>query len=272
MQHEQYGKSNIGFFDSGIGGLTILSSVITHLPEYNYLYYGDTKNLPYGDKSEEEIYQYTEEAMRYLFEHDCAVVIIACNTASAETLRRLQDTFLVEEYPDRRILGVIIPTVEELIEGHAQRALLVGTKRTVDSKKYNLELAQRGVNHMELLSVPTPALVPLIETGNTMQAYAILADTIERNRGVDTVVLACTHYTLLKNMIRRTYGDSLHVISQDEVVPCKLESYLENHPEIKKQLGREGEYTMHLTKERKEYTVMMSRFMPGDILDKFTSI
>jgi len=272
MQQKKEGNGKIGFFDSGIGGLTILGSVITHLPQYNYLYYGDTKNVPYGDKSEEEIYQYTEEAMRYLFSHGCVLVIIACNTASAETVRRLQDTFLVEEYPDRRILGVVIPTVEELINSDSKKAMVVGTKRTIDSRKYDIELEKREVTHIDLLSVPTPALVPLIETGNLMQAYAILAEEIEGNRGVDTLILACTHYTLLKNMVRRTFGDSLIVISQDEVIPQKLEQYLENHPEIVEKVGRGSLYEMHLTKERKEYASMMSRFMPDHILEKFTAV
>jgi len=261
----------IGFFDSGLGGLTILGSVIDRMPEYDYLYYGDTKNLPYGDKSEEEICRYTEEAIRYLFEHDCALVVIACNTASAETLRRLQDTFLKEEYPDRRILGVVIPTIEELIAGGSKKTLLVGTRRTIDSRKYDIELQKRDVTHIKLESVPTPALVPLIESGNVMQAYSMLAEVVE-GRGVDTIILACTHYTLLKNMLRRTFGNSLHVISQDEIIPEKLEDYLNRHPEIENRVSENGEYTMHLTKERKEYKDMMARFMDAKILNQFTGV
>ena len=272
LKQQNRGVESIGFFDSGLGGLTVLGSVIAHLPDYNYLYYGDTKNLPYGDKSEEEIYKYTEEAMRYLFDNGCALVIIACNTASAETLRRLQDTFLVNEYPDKRILGVVIPTIEELVESGAKQALLVGTKRTVESHKYDKELTKREITHIDLLSIPTPLLVPLIESGNLMQAYSILAEVIEKQKDIDTVVLACTHYTLLKAMVRRTYGDALHVLSQDEFVPKKLEAYLANHPEIEEKIGKGGIYTMHLTKERKEYTSMMSRFMADYILEKFTYV
>ena len=108
----------IGFFDSGLGGLTILKAVTQALPSYDYEYFGDTAHVPYGNKSEEEIYELTKAGVEHLFEQECALVIIACNTASAETLRKLQDTFLKEEYPDRNILGVIIPMVEEVLECH----------------------------------------------------------------------------------------------------------------------------------------------------------
>ena len=125
----------IGLFDSGLGGLTILRAVVKQLPQYDYVYYGDTANLPYGDKSEAEIYDLSVAAMDYLFGEGCALIIVACNTASAETLRKLQDEYLPKHYPERRILGVIIPTVETLIADGVEAALLLATKRTVESQK-----------------------------------------------------------------------------------------------------------------------------------------
>jgi glutamate racemase len=130
----------IGFFDSGLGGLMILKAVAKALPEFDYEFYGDTANLPYGDKSEAAIYELTKQGVEHLFKRDCALVIVACNTASAETLRRLQDEYLPESYPDRRILGVIIPTVEEVMQEKYSNAILLATKRTVESKKYEKEL------------------------------------------------------------------------------------------------------------------------------------
>jgi glutamate racemase len=106
----------IGFFDSGLGGLTILKAVVKELPQYDYVYYGDTLHLPYGDKTEEEIFTLTKTGIEYLFEKGCVLVIVACNTASAETLRKLQDSWLLETYPDRKVLGVIVPTLERVLE------------------------------------------------------------------------------------------------------------------------------------------------------------
>ena len=127
---------NIGFFDSGLGGLLILKAVARALPQYDYIYFGDTANLPYGDKTETEVYELTKAAIEELFNRDCLLVIVACNTASAESIRRIQDTYLKEEYHDRRILGVIVPTVEEVIEKGFKRAILLATTRTVESGKY----------------------------------------------------------------------------------------------------------------------------------------
>jgi glutamate racemase len=228
----------IGVFDSGLGGLTILDAIHARLPEYDYIYYGDTKNLPYGDKSEDEIYVLTKRAVIELFECDALLVIIACNTASAESLRRLQDTLLVGPYEDRRILGVIIPTIEELIDSGAKRTLLIGTRRTIDSHKYERELEKRDVRNLNLMSVPTPELVPLIESGRMDEAYAVLDNHLVPRIGeIDTLILGCTHYTALKGYARTKYG-GLRIISQDEIIPKKLEAYLRKHLEINSRLTR----------------------------------
>jgi glutamate racemase len=229
---------HIGVFDSGLGGLTILDAIRERLPHYDYIYYGDTKNLPYGDKSETEIYELTKRAVTELFEQDSLLVIIACNTASAETLRRLQDTMLINVYKDRHVLGVIIPTIEMLLESGAERALLIGTRRTIESHKYDTELAKHPRSTCELTSVATPELVPLIESHNMNAAYQVLDRYLSPQAGkVDTFILGCTHYTTLKQHVRETYP-GLRVISQDELIPDKLEQYLHAHPEIETALTR----------------------------------
>lgn len=239
----------IGFFDSGIGGLNILRAVEEYLPQYEYLYFGDTKNVPYGDRSESEIYELTRQAMVWLFEHDALIIIIACNTASAETLRKLQDEFLPQAYPGRRILGVIIPTVEMLLEEGSHKVLLVGTQRTIASKKYSLELLKRNkVAAVAVESIATPTLVPFIEAGDIERASMELDSAIKNRVGeVDTLVLGCTHYTVLKNYVRESYPNLQRVISQDELIPIKLEQYLDRHPELKSQLGRGNTRSVHLT-------------------------
>ena len=261
VQSQFVGTEKIGFVDSGLGGLTILAAVRKVLPEYAYVYYGDTAHVPYGDREEEEIYELTKAGMTHLFESGCALVIIACNTASAETLRRLQDTYLPHAYPDRRILGVVTPTIEDLIESGAKDALLIGTRRTIGSRKYEIELQKRNITHLALRSVMTPELVPFIESGEIGNATEAAIHTIEREgKGVDTVILGCTHYVLLKDVVRDHFTEQgIQVLSQDEIIPRKLAQYLMNHPEIESRLSRKGTYELFLTAAGKEYDVLCNR-------------
>lgn len=262
--------SKIGLFDSGLGGLTILKAVTAKLPDYDYVFYGDTEHLPLGDKTEEEIYSYTKAGVEELFKRGCTLVIIACNTASAETLRRLQDTFLAEEYPDRRILGVIIPTIEELIDSEASGALLIATKRTVESKKYERELEKHG-SDIRLRSVATSKLVPLIEAGKpaeaTEAAVQIIKEQMEKTRGIDTIILGCTHYAKIKDALRasftNTQGSRPIILSQDEIIPNKLATYLKNHPEIESRLSKGRTRTIHLSAHRPDYDQITSELLGG---------
>jgi len=254
----------IGFFDSGLGGLTILKSVATVLPQYDYAYYGDTKNLPYGDKSEAEIFQFSKTAIEQLFENDCALVVVACNTASAETLRVLQDTWLPKNYPERKILGVIVPTVEEVIESDAKNVLLIATKRTVESNKYQVELRNRFKSVVKLEQIATPELVPLIELNELEAATTAAVSRIEGAAGEsEVVILGCTHYTQIKEQLRAHFGDSKIILSQDEIIPKKISEYLSNHPEIKTKLTDTGERSIHLTEHRVDYDILISQFLGG---------
>lgn len=257
----------IGFFDSGLGGLIILRAVARALPQYDYYYYGDTAHLPYGDKSEAEIYQLSQVAMEYLFARDCALVIIACNTASAETLRRLQDEWLPAHYPNRRILGVIIPTIETLITASSQRAILLATNRTVSSGKYERELALRGDSTCALTVIATPRLVPLIEAGDITVALDLVWETVlPYLGGHDTIILGCTHYAELKDGLRaRLEAREWRgvVLSQDEIIPQKLATYLGAHPEIAELLSENSTRTIHLTTHRPEYDRIAGQLLGG---------
>lgn len=261
---------NIGFFDSGLGGLLILKAVARALPDYDYLYYGDTANLPYGDKSEAEIFALTKAAIGELFKKDCALVIVACNTASAETIRALQDTYLKEEYPDRRILGVIVPTVEEVAELGSSRAMLLATKRTVESGKYERELAKLNPD-ITLTSVAMPTLVPLIEAHKDDEALACAESVVgEHAREGDVVILGCTHYTLLKDELRAKYED-VTFIAQDEVIPKKLASYLGRHDEITSRLTNTGKREIQLSLYRPDYDRLTAEFLGGVYLPEDTA-
>lgn len=254
---------NIGFFDSGLGGILILKAVARALPQYDYVFYGDTANLPYGDKTEEEVYELTKRALDELFLRDCSLVIVACNTASAETLRKLQDTYLKEEHPDRRVLGVIVPTVEEVIEGGCTRAVLLATARTVNSGKYARELAKLP-HSCELIAVATPELVPLIESSKQEEAVAAAIAVLDTEaREGDVVILGCTHYVLLKDELRTHYGDRLTFIAQDEVIPYKLQEYLDRHPEIQEKLSQTGKRQIVLSEHRADYDRLLAEFLNG---------
>jgi glutamate racemase len=259
----------IGLFDSGLGGLTILKAVVKELPQYNYAFYGDTANLPYGDKTEEEIYEMTKEGVRHLFEVGSALVIIACNTASAETARRLQQEFLPEEYPNRKILGIIVPTIEVLDFDVPTSVTLIGTKRTVESGKYLLELEHKGNGNTVLTQIATPELVPLIEMNELEIAARTAIERIESTeQNSKVLVLACTHYTQIKDRLREHFKNTKTVISQDEVIPTKLADYLIRHHEITAQLTHGGERNIHLTAHRPDYDHIMGQFLGGVYVDE----
>ena len=228
----------IGLFDSGLGGLAIGHAIMTRLPQYDYLYLGDTKRVPYGVRSQATIHQFVAQALEFLFSQDCRLVILACNTASAESLRKTQQEYLPKLYPDRRVLGVIIPTAEEAVARSCGKKLgVLATASTVESDAYGREL-RRLRPDCEVIQQPAPLLVPLIENDGIRYMEPVLEDYLRPllNQGVDAVLLGCTHYCLIKGQVRRL--TPVPVISQDEVVPEKLADYLRRHPEIDDDLGK----------------------------------
>lgn len=246
----------IGIFDSGLGGLAIAQAVMARLPAYDYLYLGDTKRVPYGGRSQETIHEFTSQALKYLFERDCQLVILACNTASAEALRKSQQEYLPVNYPTRRVLGVIIPTAEACFEdGPVKRVGVLATLSTVESNAYERELL-RQCPSVSVCQMGAPLLVPLIEHDGLKYAGPVLDDYLRPllGAGIDRLVLGCTHYCLLKDEIRaRTL---VPVVSQDEVIPEKLADYLLRHPEIETLLDRSGCREYHVT----DITMAYSRF------------
>lgn len=257
----------IGFFDSGLGGLVILKAVAKMLPLYDYEFYGDTANLPYGDKSEIEIRELTRLGILHLFKRDCLLVVVACNTASSETLRYLQETILVGEYADHRILGVIIPTVEVVMERGDKRVTLLATKRTVESEKYKREFAKYD-QAPELITTAETRLVQLLEAGEVEKANAIIkthiVEAIKNN--CDSLILGCTHFSLLKEYARSISGGELNVIAQDELIPLKLKQYLSLHKEIEVHLSHLGRRTIYLTNPNQRYDKIISSILEGKFM------
>ena len=166
-----YHSMKIGVFDSGLGGLFTMKSVVKSLPEYDYVYLGDTKRLPYGSRSHETIYEFLKEGVDFLFSKNCALIIVACNTASAEALRTLQQEYLPKKYPNKKVLGMIVPIVEECAQ--YKTVGLIGTSATIASGAYQKESARQGAK-TKIVGLPTPLLVPIIENGEIGETRLVL--------------------------------------------------------------------------------------------------
>ena len=258
-------QMKLGVFDSGLGGIMVARALREALPDIDMVYLGDTLHVPYGNRSEATIYAYTKGCMDYLLDkEDCQLVIMACNTASASALRKLQQGWLAETYPERRILGVIVPTIEYALDRGYTKIGLIGTDYTVHSNVYEEEL-QKINPAIEIVQVNTPLLVPLIEHDGMQWVNDILDHYIEPliAQGIDALILSCTHYICLKDLIRRRYG--LDVLSQDEIIPVKLQDYLNRHPESNDILGRNSEEMFGVTDLTPNYTAKASGFYGRDI-------
>ncbi|MCC6597422.1 MAG: glutamate racemase [Alphaproteobacteria bacterium] len=254
----------LGVFDSGLGGILITRAIREHIPDIDILYLGDTLHVPYGNRSEKAIYTYAERCIDYLFKQDCQLIVMACNTASASALRRLQQEYLPRHYPHRRILGVIVPTIEYALERGYTNIGLIGTNYTVRSEVYREEL--RKINPaIRIHQINTPLLVPLIENNGMKWVEDVLDDYLAPllTKNIETLILSCTHYVCLKDLIRQRYG--LHVIAQDEIIPLKLAEYLERHPEISTVLSRTGQTDFCVTDLTQNYLESASFFYQSPV-------
>jgi len=243
----------IGVFDSGFGGLTVLKEIVNLLPGYDYLYLGDNARAPYGIRSFEVVYQYTLDAVKWLFSQGCPLVILACNTASAKALRTIQQKDLLHLAPERRVLGVIRPVTEQI--GATTRSRHVGifaTPGTVRSESYLIE-----INHffpdIAVTMEACPLWVPLVENneiGNPGAEYFIqkhVDRVFSRDPKIDTLILGCTHYPLLIESIRKFLPSGVTLINQGHIVAVSLSDYLRRHPEIEGVCTRNGGRTFYTT-------------------------
>ena len=277
----------IGVFDSGFGGLTILQSIRQLLPEYDYVYLGDSARAPYGTRSFEVIYEYTLQAVRYLEAHDCRLIIIACNTASAKALRTIQQRDI---NPDKlRVLGVIRPTVEAVATLNAQHIGILATPGTVSSGSYLIELQKVDPN-LEVSQQACPMWVPLIENNEInspamdfyIKKYIDLLFVKDSN--IDTIILGCTHYPLIKDKITaylQATGNGQEITSkntsplrepwegslifQGEIVANSLRDYLHRHGEIDTKLSRGGQCEYLTTDVTEKFEASASLFLSEPI-------
>lgn len=250
----------IGVFDSGLGGLVITKAFIEAMPDYDYVYYGDTKHLPYGEKTSGRILNYTLEAVKFLIAQDCAIIIIACNTATSIALRYIQQRFIPIYAPDVKVLGVVIPTVEESLNPQTRKVGVVATNATVRSHIYQTELLKIN-NSLEIQEIATPALVPAIESDDFVKAEELVKTYAAQFCKIDSLILGCTHYPLLKEFFRK-YLPAVQVVSQDELMGTKLKDYLRRHPEIDIKLNRNGVYKFGVSKLNRHYQQLASVLFP----------
>ncbi|MEI6580760.1 MAG: glutamate racemase [bacterium] len=256
----------IGIFDSGVGGLIIAKAIRQTMPEYDYVYLGDTKRVPYGSRSHETVFEFTKQGVDYLFKkEDCAIVIIACNTASARALRRIQQEYLpvynesrsILGESKRNVIGVLIPTAEECAK--YKKVGIIGTTGTIASNTFPNEikkilalrnLGEGGNKKTQIFQNPAPMLVPLAEEGEKVLAKPFLIKYLKPLlvKKPEAIALGCTHYPFFKNEIKkiilaqRSLGGvgakNIKIISQDEIIPKKLKDYFARHPEIEKKLSK----------------------------------
>ncbi|MFR9165981.1 MAG: glutamate racemase [Dysgonomonas sp.] len=247
----------IGVFDSGYGGLTILSDIQKLLPQYDYIYLGDNSRAPYGSRSFDIVYQFTKEAVEYLFNAGCNLIILACNTASAKALRTIQQKDLPLINPDKRVLGIIRPTAEIVGDitrnGHIG---ILGTTGTILSQSYDIEVKKLHPD-CQVTGLACPMWVPLVENneheggGADYFVQKYIDQLLEKDADIDTIILGCTHYPLLLNKIKKYVPQHIKIISQGKYVAESLEDYLKRHTEIESVCTKNGN-TIYCTTESEE--------------------
>ena len=264
-------KGPIAVFDSGYGGLTILQGIRESLPGHDYIYLGDNARTPYGPRSFDVVYEYTLEAVKKLFSLGAHLAILACNTASAKALRTIQQNDLPHIDPDRRVLGVIRPSVEAVgrftQSGHVG---VVGTVGTVLSESYPLEIKKMSPEII-VEQEACPMWVPLVENnefagpGADYFVKKNLLALFGRDPEIDTLVLGCTHYPILLDKIRKYTPEGVKIISQGNIVGESLKDYLKRHPEMDGKCTRGGTVKFYTTEHPDKFRQTAGIFFDGDI-------
>ncbi len=264
-------KGPIAIFDSGYGGLTILESIRKELPDYDYVYLGDNARTPYGSRSFDVVYEYTLEAVKKLFSLGAHLVILACNTASAKALRTIQQNDLPGIDPNRRVLGVIRPSVEAVGEyTKTNHVGVVGTVGTVLSKSYPLEIKKISPG-ITVEQEACPMWVSLVENsefdgdGADYFVEKNLKTLFEKDTEIDTLILGCTHYPLLLPKIKKYIPEGVQVISQGDIVSKSLHEYLNRHPEMDEKCSKGGAVKFYTTEHPEKFRQTAGIFFKGEI-------
>ncbi|MBT6691572.1 glutamate racemase [Candidatus Parcubacteria bacterium] len=266
----------IGVFDSGFGGLTIFKDIETSLPQYNYIYLGDNARAPYGNSDQETIYEYTKQAVDYLFGQGCNLIILACNTASAGALRRIQQEHLPDKYPGKNVLGVIRPLVEEVSQMTKNKIVAVmGTLSTVKSRTYIEEFLEQD-GSIDVMQQACPLLVPLIEKSweNRPEVDLLIREYVAelKDRKPDIVVLGCTHYGFVHDLIQEHFGKRTRVLDSGVIVAKKLADYLKKHYDLVPMAKGKPKRIFLTTNSRKIFDQAAEKFLGRQIKSKKVKI
>lgn len=268
-------------FDSGFGGLTILKEMVRLSPRREYLYLGDNLRAPYGNRTQKKIFELTIFGVEWLFSQGAEIVILACNTASANALRKIQKEVLPRKYPEKKVLGIIIPTMEEVknftTSGHIG---VLATKATVASRAFEKELRKQNIalkRKIQMSSQSGGKLTELIEregSGKLLEAEIkkVLEGLILKDKLIDTVILGCTHYPLIKEQIKKILPKNISLIGQGEIIAKKLEEYVSRHAEIGKKLSTQPAICFHTTSQSQQVKKMMAQFYGKKILVKTANL
>jgi glutamate racemase len=235
----------IGIFDSGIGGLTVVKSVMERNPGYDIIYFGDTARTPYGTKSADTVIKYSVENIDFLLQHGAKIVVMACNTASSVAAYRVTETF------DVPIFEVVTPATEQAVNSSEKFVVgVIGTRATINSGMYEKKIKMMKPD-AKVYSVACPLLVPLVEEGwmNKPETMMIIKKYLLplKVRQIDTLILGCTHYPLLKDKIQRKIGKKVTIIDSSISVAEKVKSFLDAHPEIDRRLGKNGAFRLFVS-------------------------
>jgi len=269
-------NKSIGIFDSGFGGLSVMKGIVKELPDYNYIYLGDSARVPYGTRSKETVYKFTKQAINFLFKKGCGLVIVACNTASSDALRLIQQKHVPKHYASKKVLGVLIPAVEEACEKTKNRRIgVMATEGAVKSGAFIRELRKIDPK-IKVYQKACPLLVPIVEAGEhnskiadiTLKKY--LRPLIDKK--IDTLILGCTHYGILEPKIRKIVGKDIKIISESKIVARKLKNYLEKHDEIEKKLARKHKRIFYSTDLTKNFEILGSQFFGQKIKSQKATI
>lgn len=261
----------IAVFDSGYGGLTVLNKIVQHLPEYDYIYLGDNARTPYGTRSFEVVYEYTLQAVKKLFDMGAHLVILACNTASAKALRSIQQRDLPMLDANRRVLGVIRPSVEKVDELSSSKHVgVLGTVGTIQSESYVMEIAKLFPT-IKVTQEACPMWVPLVENnefagdGADFFVKKNLEELLSQDPLIDTIVLGCTHYPLLTPKIKQFVPERIQLIEQGDIVGDSLKDYLQRHPEMDVKCSKGGTVHFYTTESVDKFKQTANIFFDGDI-------
>lgn len=261
----------IGVFDSGYGGLTILSEIRSRLPMYDYIYLGDNARTPYGTRSFDIVYEFTLQAVRQLFEMGCHLVILACNTASAKALRSIQMNDLPKLDPDRRVLGVIRPTAEIVGKLTTSRHIgVLATPGTVKSQSYAMEVAKLYPD-VTVTAEACPMWVPIVENdeangdGADYFVKKYIDNLLTADPKIDTIILGCTHYPLLLPKIRRFTPPHIRLLPQGNIVADSLADYLARHPEMERRCTCGGSCNYFTTEAEEKFRESASIFLSEQV-------